>query len=74
MKEVYKLVKNNVNEALSIDKKKELSRYFCGYLLKADPPDYEYIRVERITAFLEGKLLCDGGKDRYLNREISSLL
>jgi len=57
MHNVYKIVKNDFSERMqSVSGIEALSLYFCGYLLKAEPPDYEYIRVEKIVDFLEEQL------------------
>jgi len=46
MRDVYQSIKNDLSNGISVDAK-WACRYFCGYLLKADLPDYEYIRVEK---------------------------
>jgi len=54
MKNAYQSIKDDLLNGVSIDKKWAL-RYFSGYLIKADPPDYEYVRVEKLFSFFEGK-------------------
>jgi|GEM_PF-6628986 len=46
MRNVYQSIKDDLLNGVPIDKKWART-YFSGYLLKADPPEYEYIRVEK---------------------------